>query len=90
MFSRYRIFVYGHVQGVFFRAFAKKCALLLGIRGWAKNLPDGRVEILVEGREHDLKEFMVKLKVGPDSASVEAVESDEENFLNEFQGFEII
>lgn len=90
MLKRYRIFVSGHVQGVFFRVFTKKCAMLRGIGGFAKNLPDGRVEIIAEGKEHDLKEFVSKLKVGPDGASVKEVEVEEETFMNEFSGFKII
>ena len=90
MLKRFHIFVYGHVQGVFFRAFARKCAMLLNIKGWARNLHDGRVEIMAEGREHDLKEFVAKIRVGPDAASVDDVESEEEAFKNEFSSFEII
>ena len=44
-----RFFVRGKVQGVFFRASTREQALKLGLRGYAKNLPDGRVEVLAEG-----------------------------------------
>lgn len=90
MLKRFRIFAYGRVQGVFFRAFSKKCAMLLSIKGWARNLPDGRVEIIAEGREHDIREFIAKLRKGPDGASVDDVESEEETFMNEFSSFEIV
>ena len=46
---RRRLVVSGRVQGVFFRDACKAQADLLGVRGWAKNLPDGRVEVVAEG-----------------------------------------
>ena len=55
-----RIHVYysGSVQGVGFRFTAQRAALFLGLKGWVSNLYDGRVEIVCEGREADLKEFL--------------------------------
>lgn len=84
------IFISGRVQGVFYRDFARKCAMLFDISGWTKNLPDGRVELVVEGKEHDLKEFISKLHVGPDNASVDRVISEKEDYRGEFQKFETI
>ena len=49
-----RFLVGGKVQGVFFRASTREQALKLGLRGYAKNLPDGRVEVLAEGDERAL------------------------------------
>ena len=49
--TRVHIFVSGLVQGVFFRYFTKKTADKLNLKGWVKNLDDGRVEILAEGDE---------------------------------------
>ena len=46
---RVTAFVRGHVQGVGFRWWVRSRALELGLRGWAKNLPDGRVEVLAQG-----------------------------------------
>lgn len=46
---RVTAFVRGHVQGVGFRWWTRSRALELGLRGWAKNLPDGRVEVLAQG-----------------------------------------
>jgi len=90
MLKRYHIFVSGRVQGVFYRDFSRKCAMLLGIKGWTKNLPDGRVEMMVEGTEHDLREFVAKLRVGPDAAIIDDVESEEEEYKNEFDRFLIM
>ena len=56
------IYYSGSVQGVGFRYMAQSVARLLGIAGWVKNLKDGRVEIVCEGTEPGLNEFLDKLK----------------------------
>ena len=66
--------VSGRVQGVGFRAFAKRKAEELGLSGYAENLPDGRVEVVAEGEEEDLKLFIEFLKRGPRLARVESVD----------------
>ncbi len=69
-----RFLVRGKVQGVFFRASAREQALALGLRGHAKNLADGRVEVLAAG-ENDRIEAMARwLRQGPPLARVDAVE----------------
>jgi len=66
--------VSGRVQGVGYRAFAQRKARELGLTGYAENLPDGRVEVVAEGEEEDLKLFLEFLKRGPRLAEVEAVD----------------
>lgn len=66
--------IYGRVQGVFFRAFAKEEAEKLGLRGYAKNLDDGSVVIGIEGTESDLQKFIVWCHEGPLLSNVEQVE----------------
>ena len=51
MVSRTHVWFSGRVQGVFFRANTRKKALELGVDGWVRNLPDGRVEAVFEGDE---------------------------------------
>lgn len=68
-----RCLVEGRVQGVFFRASTKEVADKLAIRGYAKNLPDGRVEVLACGDAPVLGEFKSYLAVGPVHASVTSV-----------------
>jgi acylphosphatase len=63
-------FVYGRVQGVFFRASAREEAERLGISGWARNLPDGRVEVMACGGEGQLAAFREWLWQGPPLAKV--------------------
>lgn len=57
--------VSGSVQGVGYRAFARGAARALGIRGHARNLPDGRVEVLACGEAAALDEFIARLREGP-------------------------
>jgi len=65
-----RCYVSGAVQGVFYRASAQNEAKKYGITGWAKNLPDGRVEIIACGSKEHLKLFFAWLKQGPKNARV--------------------
>ncbi len=71
---RLRIFVSGVVQGVGFRAFTHRLAESYGLRGWVRNLPDGRVEILAEGDEEVLFHFVKDLWKGPRLSRVDKVE----------------
>ena len=59
--KRIHIYYSGMVQGVGFRYTAERLAASLGLKGWARNLPDGRVEVLCEGPEAALKEFAQKI-----------------------------
>ena len=56
------IFFSGTVQGVGFRYTTLQYATALKLKGWVKNLPDGRVEILVEGPKESLEKFYKKLE----------------------------
>ncbi len=69
-----RFLVSGRVQGVFFRASTREQALKFGLSGYAKNLPDGRVEVLAEGDASALDALERWLHVGPPMARVESVE----------------
>jgi acylphosphatase len=65
--------VHGDVQGVFFRQFAKEKADNLGVFGYAKNLDDGTVEVVVQGEEAVLKTFLEDISAGPENAQVESL-----------------
>ena len=69
-----RFFVGGHVQGVFFRASTQKRALELGLRGYARNLHDGRVEVLAVGDVQALEHLAEWLRYGPPQAQVDDLE----------------
>jgi acylphosphatase len=65
--------VSGRVQGVFFRASAQELALQLGLTGWVRNLPDGRVELVACGEPTRVAELERWLWQGPPHARVESV-----------------
>lgn len=67
-------FVSGHVQGVFYRASACDEARRLGLRGWTRNLEDGRVECMACGTPHAIEQFGAWLRQGPPAAKVSHVE----------------
>ena len=69
-----RCYVSGRVQGVFFRASTQSVAVNLGIKGYARNLPDRRVEVLACGDEASLRELRGWLATGPQYAQVTGVE----------------
>lgn len=68
-----KCFVSGRVQGVFYRGAAAQRARELGVRGYARNLADGRVEVLACGDEGAVQEFVGWLWIGPAAAKVSAV-----------------
>ena len=82
------IIVYGRVQGVFFRANARKKAIELGIKGYSKNMEDGTVEVVAQGDEESLDKFIDFIKKGPGLAKVDSVKIAQKNQEN-FKSFEI-
>jgi acylphosphatase len=64
----------GRVQGVYYRATVQRHALELQIGGYARNLPDGRVEVLACGTEAAVEEFVKRLWAGSSASKVTAVE----------------
>lgn len=69
-----RFLIGGRVQAVGFRMFAEACAVREGVHGFVRNLPDGRVEALVEGDQEAVDRVEMKLRRGPSGARVEAFE----------------
>jgi acylphosphatase len=66
--------VSGIVQGVGFRAFTKSVARRLGLKGFVRNLPDGRVEVYAEGPEESVETLIDELRKGPPLSRVDKVE----------------
>jgi acylphosphatase len=87
---RVHVYVSGKVQGVYFRQTTMDEAQNLGVCGWVKNLPDGRVEAVFEGREAAVKALVDFCARGPKGASVTNVITSWEPFKEEFDSFEII
>lgn len=86
---RVHIYVSGRVQGVFYRSNTRKKALELGLKGWVRNLPDGRVEAVVEGEENQVDRLIQWCRRGPPSAVVTGLEVKKETPKGEFETFRI-
>ncbi len=69
-----RIYVSGIVQGVGYRAFTKRLANSYALSGWVKNLPDGRVEVFVQGDKDVIWDFLKQLWEGPPAGRVDRME----------------
>lgn len=89
MKARLHIFVFGDVQGVFFRANTRDRATQLGLAGWARNVRDGSVEIVAEGEKESLEKLLGWCSHGPIGASVSRVEHEWLENRDEFQDFRI-
>jgi acylphosphatase len=89
MLSRVHAIVSGRVQGVAFRYFTERWATELGLTGWVRNLMDGRVEVLAEGKKDNLEALLARLREGPRAAAVENVDVDWEPPTGEFRDFRV-
>lgn len=67
------VFVSGFVQGVGFRQFVKKTAIRLNLKGWVKNLPDGRVEAIFQGDKNSIEKMIEECDKGPFLAEVKNI-----------------
>ncbi len=85
---RVHVYVSGIVQGVAFRYYAQQKAGELGVSGWVKNLPDGRVEAVFEGNPDRVHEIVAWCESGPSSADVEDVTVEDET-PEGLPGFEV-
>ena len=87
---RAHVFISGKVQGVFFRAHTRDEALKRDLKGWVRNLPDGRVEAVFEGEEENVKSMIEWCRQGPPLARVKNVEVKWEEYRGEFDTFSIV
>lgn len=86
---RAHVFVEGRVQGVFYRDSARRRAQELGLTGWVRNLPDGRVEAVLEGDESAVAAALAYLREGPPHAQVRDLEVVNEPYTGEFSDFRV-
>ena len=89
MTGRVRVVVNGRVQGVGYRQAAAVEAERLGITGWVRNLPDGRVEALAEGEKESVDALVAWLRHGPRLARVDEMKVAWEPHRGEFAEFRI-
>jgi acylphosphatase len=85
-----RVVVYGHVQGVNFRAFVQSHARRLGLTGYVRNLSDGEsVEVYAEGEESKLEELLRLVQKGPPAARVQNVNVTRGTALGSYKNFQV-
>lgn len=85
-----RFLVEGRVQGVYFRASTREQARALGLRGYARNLSGGGVEVLAAGEAAAIDALAAWLRSGPPAARVEALERVEADPRDAGSGFEVL
>ena len=85
--TRAHLIVKGRVQGVFFRASARRKAEELRLTGWVRNNPDGTVEAVVEGNTDMVENFVNWCREGPPDARVAAVDVTRSGATDEFTHF---
>ena len=87
---RAHIYVTGYVQGVFYRHSTAVRAREAGLTGWVRNLPDGRVEAVIEGGDEAVRSLVAWCRAGPPHATVERVEVRWESPTGDFSGFRAV
>jgi Acylphosphatases len=83
------VYISGRVQGVFFRAETQRAAKGFNLTGWVRNMADGRVEALLEGKDENVDKMLTWCHIGPPAARVEEVLTEEEPYTGEFSDFSI-
>lgn len=86
---RAHVFIRGRVQGVFFRSEVRREAIRHGVTGWIRNLSDGRVEAVLEGEELGVRNVIEFCKKGPSHAKVSGISVDLQEYVGEFESFEV-
>jgi acylphosphatase len=86
---RVRVLISGRVQGVGFRYATRREAQRLGLRGWVRNLPDGRVEVVAEGEQAVVDQLVAWCRRGPPGAFVDRHEFERQEPQGGFEGFTI-
>lgn len=84
-----RLYIKGTVQGIFFRQFIKDNAERNNIRGFVRNLEDGRVEVFIEGDNENVEKMVDLCQKGPKHSRIEKVDIQEEKF-QDFKEFKVL
>jgi acylphosphatase len=84
---RVHVLISGHVQGVFYRTSTQRQAHACAVKGWVRNLPDGRVEAVIEGDPAAVQRMLAWCRIGPPNAYVTDVDVQEEPYTGEFTSF---
>ena len=84
-----RLYITGIVQGIFFRGFIKENAERYDVKGFVRNLEDGRVEVFLEGNVDNVNKMIELSKQGPKHSQIKKVEIKEEKF-QDFKTFKVL
>ena len=84
-----RVYITGNIQGIYFRSFIKENAEKYNVKGFVRNLEDGRVEVFLEGNTNDVEKMLEICKVGPKNSQVRDVQTKQEKF-QDFKSFKIL
>ena len=84
-----RLYIDGTVQGIFYRAFIKENAERYNVKGFVRNLEDGRVEVFLEGDVDKVKKMIELCKTGPKHSMIRKVEEKDERF-QDFKTFKVL
>ena len=84
-----RVYINGSVQGVFFRAFIKENAERYNVKGFTRNLEDGRIEVFLEGNINDVNKMIELCKTGPKHAQIRDIQIKPEKFQG-FKNFKVL
>ncbi len=84
-----RLYITGTVQGVFFRAFVKENAERYDVKGFTRNLEDGRIEVFLEGDSENVNKMIELCKKGPRHSRIKNIEIKPEKF-QDFKTFKVL
>lgn len=84
-----RVYIEGNIQGIYFRSFIKEHAEKYNVKGFVRNLEDGRVEAFFEGNTDDVNKMVELCKIGPKNAQVRNVQTKPEKF-QDFKNFKVL
>ena len=87
--KRVHLLVEGRVQGVYFRQGMMETAEKNNVLGWVRNLPDNKVEAILEGNDSNVDAVVEWARFGPAGAVVQELKATEEKYVREFSDFEI-
>lgn len=84
-----RLYIDGTVQGVFFRSFIKENAERYNVKGFTRNLEDGRIEVFLEGDIDSVEKMIELCKKGPKHSQIRNIQIKPERFQG-FKGFKVL
>jgi acylphosphatase len=87
--ARAQVLISGRVQGVFYRAHTRDQARARGLKGWVRNLPDGQVAAVFEGKRSAIEDMLAWCRQGPPYAAVDEILVDWQPYRGDLEDFKI-